>query len=134
MGISYFVTLDDQEPDASTPMDGKALAQHADQLQQICDELGLPALEDFISYSAEEASVMMDDLDEEGFLELDLPEESWFRAEEGLEVVRALQHYLADQPDIVANPDQVLADLASMEKILLDAQSRGAQWKLQVDV
>jgi uncharacterized protein YfeS len=77
---------------------------------------------------------MMDDLDEEGFLELDLPEESWFRAEEGLEVVRALQHYLADQPDIVANPDQVLADLASMEKILLDAQSRGAQWKLQVDV
>lgn len=57
----------------------------------------------------------------------------WFEASIALEVVRAIQSHLVDEPDDVGEPDRILADLRILEGILKAAEEHAVRFRLSLD-
>lgn len=129
MSVAFYVVLDNDEPGFDTFVNGKALAREAERLEAICQQLGLPLLDDFVSMSAED----LEDLLAE---DIELPEEQvkWFTAEEGIAFVTALADHLRANPAALRNTGSVLAELEAFAKLFRQAQGIGARWHLNLDL
>src|SRR5207302_1297166 len=99
---AFFIVLDNKEPDFDSSVNGAFLSRDADRLERIAKSLGIRQLEEYVSYAPDEASAMMEDLgaDPEG---VELPEEQWFDAQEGLDLVAKLTDYIHANPKSVKN-------------------------------
>jgi hypothetical protein len=62
MGAAYFIVLDQKDPGFDTMVNGKSLSKEAKRLERIAKSLGVRALDDYVSYSPEEARAIMEDL------------------------------------------------------------------------
>lgn len=135
MGAAYFIVLDNPKPKFDTFVNGKALSQESKKLAKLCDTLKIPQLDDFVSYSPEEARGMMEDMgvDEETIEATELPEQKWFKPDEGLDVVAKLTAHIQANPKSVKNAKAVLSDLAEFTEVLTKAKKAKAKFCLQVD-
>jgi hypothetical protein len=135
MSTAFFIVLDRPEPGFDTAVNGKFLAREAKRLEKVAKALGIRPLEDYVSYSPDEARAMMEDLgmDPAEAAGAKLPEQQWFDAQEGLDLVAKLTEYLRAKPDAVKNAKGVLADLREYRDVLDKARAIGAHWNLQVD-
>jgi hypothetical protein len=135
MGAAYFIVLDNPKPKFDPFVNGKSLSQEAKKLAKICDTLGIKQLDDFISYSPEEARGMMEDMgvDEETIEATELPDQQWFKPDEGLEVVAKLVAHIEANPKSVKDAKAILAELAEYTDVLTKAKKAKMKFCLQVD-
>ena len=135
MSSAFFIVLDRKDPGFNTMVNGKFLSQDAGRLRKIAKSLKIPAIEDYVSYSPEEARAMMEDLgsDPSEIEEAELPEQKWYTAQEGLDWVRKVREHIYATPSSVTNATGVLADLEQYREVFEQAQAIGARWNLQVD-
>jgi hypothetical protein len=135
MSTAFFIVLDKEDPGFDTTINGKFLARESKRLEKVAKALGIRPLDDYVSYSPEEARGMMEDLgmDPEQIAATALPEQQWFDPQEGLDLVAKLTDHLRAKPDAVKNVKGVLADLGEYREVLEKAQVVGARWNLQVD-
>jgi hypothetical protein len=135
MSAAYFIVLDNSDPGFDTMVNGKFLSRNAKQLEKIAQSLAIRTLDDFISYSPDEARAMMENLgsDPAEIAKMELPEQKWFDPQEGLELVGKMAAHVQKNPSAVKNPKGVLADLGEYQVVLEKAKAIGARWNLQVD-
>lgn len=135
MGAAYFIVLNIPKPKFDPFVNGKALSQESKKLAKICDTSKVPQLDDFVSYSPDEARGMMEDMgvDEDTIEATELPEQKWFAPDEGLDVVAQLTAHINANPKSVKNAKAVLSDLAEFTDVLTKAKKAKAKFCLQVD-
>lgn len=135
MGAAFFIVLDQKAPGFDTMVNGKFLSQDAKRLEKIAKTLGIEPLEDFVSYSPDEAQAMMEDMgaDSDEAEGMGLPEQKWYDAQEGLDWLGQVTAHIRANPTSVRNANGVLADLEEYRTVLEQAKKIKARWNLQVD-
>jgi hypothetical protein len=136
MSTAFFIVIDNDDPGFDTLANGKFLARDARRLEKVAQSLGLRTLDEFVSYSPDEAREMMQDFgtDPQVIAGMEFPEQQWFDAQESLDFVAKLTAHIQANPSAVKNAKGVLADLAEFKGVLEKARSIGARWNLQVDM
>ena len=135
MSAAFFIVIDRDNPGFDTMVNGKFLSRDAKQLEKIAKSLGLRPLENYVSYSPEDALALIEDMgtDPDEIDGLELPEQKWYEPEEGLEWVNKVIAYVRGNPSSVKNAEGVLADLDEYRTVFEHASSIKARWNLQVD-
>ncbi len=135
MSAALFIVLDRKDPGFDTMVNGRFLSQNSERLGQIAESLRMRALEEYISYSPDEARAMMEDFgtDPAEIAATALPEQQWYDPQEGLDLVAKLTDAIRANPKAVKNAKGVLADLQEYKEVLEKAREIGARWNLAVD-
>jgi hypothetical protein len=135
MSAAFFIVLDRNDPGFDVMVNGKFLARDAGRLEKIARALGLRSLEEYVSYSPEEAREMMAGLgtDPDEIAGMELPEPKWYDSREGLDWVSKVGAHVRANPSSVRNAKGVLADLEEYRVVFEQARAIGARWNLQVD-
>ena len=135
MSAAFFIVLDREDGGVDTMVNGKFLSQNAKALEAIAESLGIRPLEAWVSYSPEEASAIMEEMgtDPDEIDNLNLPEQSWYEPQEGLDWVNTVSTHVRANPASLENPEGVLEDLEEYRTVLEQAKAVGARWNLQVD-
>ncbi len=135
MSAAFFIVLDQEAPGFDTVVNGKFLSQDAKRLEKIAKSLAICSLEEYVSYSPEQARAMMEDIgtDPDEIEGIKWPEQKWYDPQEGLDWVSKVSAHLRANPSLVKNPEGVLADLEEYQSVLEQAKAVGARWNLQVD-
>jgi hypothetical protein len=129
-----FVVVLEREIEGVEPrdVDGRTLASQRHVIDSIAHEEDLRGLGEFVAFSQAEAEALAEDM------KFDAPTVGdqtgrWFRAEDGLKVVRTVHDHIAADPDEVDDAPEILDALRSMEKILSAASERGVRFRLSLD-
>jgi hypothetical protein len=134
VSTAYFIVLDKETPGFDPAVNGKFLARDASRIAKVAKALGLRGLDDYVSYSPEEARGIMEDLGATpDQIAANLPEQQWFDPQEGLDFVAKLTAHLKANPSAVKNAKGVLSDLAEYKEVFEQARAVGARWNLRVD-
>jgi len=136
MSTAYFIVLDRKVRGFDPSVNGKALAHESKRLDKVAKELGLRALDDFVSYSPEEFREMMEGLgaDEDEVAGMTVPEQQWFAPKEGLAWVAKVTANVRANPAAVKDAKAVLADLDQFREVLEQAKAARVRWNLQIDI
>src|SRR5215471_18561507 len=128
MSAAFFIVLDRENPGFDTTVNGKFLSQDSKRLEKVAKSLGIRPLEEYVSYSPDEARALMEDLGSspEEIAAVKLPEQQWFDAKQGLDFVPTLSKHLEANPKAVKNAKGVLADLEEYKEVFEKAQAVGA--------
>ena len=130
MSVAYYIVLDHEEPGFDAFVNGKFLARDAEKLDAICEELGIPKIDDFVVMSEDELADLLDE-------DIELPEgesEQWFTADEGIAFVTALTEHIKGNPGTLSNPQGVLEDLAEYADVFEKAKGIDAKWRFNLDI
>lgn len=137
--IALIVEDDLDQYDAYQPL--KAIGRSLNKLNEVADEIGCSRLTEF--YTGEDDSdrfgrEVMDEIAEhEGWSDYraggGADKDAWFDAEEGLEVVRALQGYIDSGRDTFKKPDAILKELSLMENVLAEAVNQSLRFRIEAD-
>jgi hypothetical protein len=137
--IALIVEDDLDQFDAYQPL--KAIGRSLNKLNEVADEIGCSRLTEF--YTGEDDSdrfgrEVMDEIAEhEGWSDYRAggggDKDAWFDAEEGLEVVRALQGYIDSGRETFKKPEAILKELALMENVLVEAVNQSLRFRIEAD-
>jgi len=136
MSFAYYIVLDNEEPGFETFVNGKAVAHAADELDALCNKLGLPLLDSFMGQSPSELADMLSDQhdgDDEEFTGPEYSDATWFEPRDGLTLVDAIIAHLQNNPAAVASAADVVDDLHEYKSLLEQAHGIGAKWHLAID-
>jgi len=135
MSAALVIILDNDNPGFDTMVHGKFLSQDSENLERIASSLGIRPLEDYVSYSPEEAQAMLEDLGTavETIEATELPEQRWYDPQEGLDLVAQLVNHIRSNPSSVTNANGILTDLHEYQEVFEKSKTIGARWHLQVD-
>jgi hypothetical protein len=133
MAASLYIVVEGEDPGFDIFVNGQALARNEDALEAMAGRLNVNPLLEF--FSADENSMAL--LLEQGAGDPDwarhLPQPQWFNAAEGLVTVRALIHFLTDDPAALGSETPpVLLELREYERVLSKTAQRGLRWHLAV--
>jgi hypothetical protein len=112
--------------------DGRRLARLRHRLDAIAHEEDLRGLGEFVAFSEKEAETLAEDM------KFDAPTVGsqsgrWFRASEGLEVVRAIRVHVLDHPEEIEETAELAEALRSLEAMLALAAREGVRFRLSLD-
>lgn len=131
MSSALYIILDGKIPGADTFVNGKFLAKHNNELEEMAKRLGVRPLMSFFSMSNEELS----SLEEEYAIDLGKAKsrtaDTWFTADEGLRTVNALLGNLKDAK--LGDVARLEAELREFVQLLELARANGIRWHLAVD-
>ncbi len=128
MSSAFYIVLDNDEPGFDTFVNGKTLAKESQKLDAICDKIGLPKFDEFVSMSADDMAEFVGDV-----AEFSAMEEKWFDAEEGLKFVNTLITHIRTNPNNMNNLKKILEELWEYADVLGKAKAIGAKWHLAID-
>jgi len=126
MSVAFYIVLDNDAPGFDSFVNGKTLAKESKKLDAVCQKLGIPKFDDFVSMSAGDMEDFIGD-------DAEPPEEKWFDAEDGLKFVNALMLHINANPEDVKNFKAVSEELAEYADVLGKAKAIGAKWHLSID-
>ena len=133
MSLGYVIVLE-KDLDGIDPreVDGRTLAAHRHALDAVAHEMDLPGLGEFVAFSHAEAEALAEDM------KFDAPTTGsqtgrWFACANGLEVVRSIKDYIADDPEAIDEPDAVLEGLTGLQSVLEAAEASGIRFRLSID-
>ena len=128
MGVALYIVAKKKPADFDMHVSGKALARAEKALSEICERIGVKAPMDFISQNPEELAAML------GEEVPGLPPEKWFKAEDGLETVRALLTHLTTSGKSVRSAAAIVEDLRQCESVLVYLKKAKTQWHFAIDI
>ncbi len=120
MSAACFIVLNDDDPGFDAFVNGKALAQEAENINDIAMKIGLLPFEHYLSQ----------DLSEFGVPET---EPLWFDAGEGIKWAGKLKDYIMANPDSVLDATAVVEELDEYLRVYGEARTRGLQWHFELD-
>jgi len=126
MSVAFYIVLDNDAPGFDTFVNGKILAKESKKLDAVCQKLGIPKFDDFVSMSADDMAEFIGD-------DADFSKEKWFDAEDGLKFVNALIIHIKANPEDVKNCKAVIEELAEYADVLSKANAIGTKWHLAID-
>ena len=133
MALTFILVLERDLPGCEPRgFDGRRLAQVRHTLDAIAHEQDLRGLGEFVAFSQKEAETLAEDM------KFDAPTVGgqtgrWFRAADGLEVVRAIRGFLLGHPEEIEQVEEIQAALASIETMLATAEGEGVRFRLSLD-
>lgn len=133
MSTAYYLVLDQDIPDLDADVDGKAFASHYQALDALAQQLGLSAIDEFVSIADDELADLLGEdalADDEAFD--DDEGINWRSAEDGLAFFSALAAALRSQP-ADAPAAGALVDLEDYIRVLEQARPHGANFYLAID-
>ncbi len=132
VGVGLSVALD-REVEGADPdrFAGHALNQARWELSEAAEAAGLPPLDEYVSLSPEESEILAADLNFDSDVDAVTPA-GWFRAEEGLALVRALLGRVVGDPEAFPESEAVQAELTQLEALLAAAAGAGVNFRLSV--
>jgi len=143
MGAAYYIVVNSDEPGFHTGIDGKALARNSSEIDVVAKSLGLKLLDDYFSFSPENARLEMagmlgiedeNDLPPEHESAIEkMPPEEWFDAMQGADFANKISEHIRANPESVAEPEAVLYDLQTMSTIMEKCSEHGLKWHFLVD-
>jgi hypothetical protein len=112
--------------------DGRSLATARHMLDSIAHEQDLRGLGEFVAFSHKEAETLAEDM------KFDAPTVGpstgrWFRAADGLEVVRAVRAFLIEHSEEADSAAELSSALGSLEVMLDLAEREGVRFRLSLD-
>jgi hypothetical protein len=131
MSVAYYIVLDKDDPGFETFVNGKAVAHALEELDALCDQAGLPKLENFMGQSMDEFAELLDD-----DIELPAGEEfqaTWFEPEDGIVFIDTLVQAIRSDPGAVSDREEVLEDLSEYKNVLTQTAAIAAKWHLAID-
>lgn len=130
MGVAIYIQPKIEIEDFDDLVDGKAVAGvNEETWDGFCRELGVTSLMELASQNPEELNDLMDELEED----MELPDEQWFPASEGLKTVKALIAHLELNPGAVFDVGAVLEDLKGYERVLERFDREGIEFHFALD-
>lgn len=134
MSVAYYIVLNREEPGFDTFVNGKAVAHAMDELDTLCEEIGLELMESFLGESEDDYSEREDE--ESKYSEDEDQEERgiWFDADEGISYFDALITEIRENSEAVDDPKGVIADLEDYRRVLVGAKDIEAKWHLAIDM
>lgn len=136
MSAALFIVLERQISGLDAYVDGKTLSRVEESLDRLANQLGVTPLMAFFSVDPAEGAAFLAELEAQadgGAEPIELPEEEWFSANEGLQTGNALLEHLAEHPVAVREADAVISDLREFQCVLQRAADEGVRWHLAVD-
>ena len=124
MGAALYPVLKTPDSGIDVVVDGTALSQAVDFLDDAARRVGVTPLRDYVSFDDDAYGVF-----EEAGVEIPAP--TWFAASDGLRTVGALLEAARHASDV---NDALLADLQALEVVLIQADARRIRWHLAVDI
>lgn len=124
MSTAYFIILDKEDVDFDPFVNGKFIAQEAEKINTLSDNLGLKSIDDFVSQDLGDFGIESEDLDLGG---------SWFDPSEGLQWASKIKEHVTNNPGAVKNTDGVLEDLDEYISVFEKAKKANAQWHFEID-
>jgi len=112
--------------------DGTRLARVRHALDAIAHEQDLRGLGEFVAFSEKEAETLAEDM------KFDAPSVGgqtgrWFRAKDGLEVVRAIREFLIATPDEIDDAEDIVLALGALQTMLDTANAENVRFRLSLD-
>src|SRR5262249_53127582 len=98
-----------------------------DAIVKITKKLKIAAIDDLTSFANLAAEFGVDPKEPSA-------QEKWFTPAEGLQWVAAVRGYVEAQPESVAKPERVIADLDQYTEVLTKAQGINAKWHFCIDI
>ena len=102
MSTAYFIVLDNENVDFDPFVNGKFVAQEAEKINTLSDNLGLKGIDDFVSQDLGDFGV---EIEEPGDIAT-----QWFDPSEGLEWASKIKEHLRKNPGVLKNTDGILQD------------------------
>ncbi len=133
MALTFILVLERELPGCEPRgFDGARLARVRHALDAIAHEQDLRGLGEFVAFSQKEAETLAEDM------RFDAPTVGgqtgrWFRAADGLEVVRAIREFLLTHPDEVDDGEALAIELSALETMLAVAQREDVRFRLSLD-
>ncbi|HET6178270.1 MAG TPA: hypothetical protein VFE61_15150 [Candidatus Sulfotelmatobacter sp.] len=125
---AYYIVLQQKIPGVDDiGLEGRALSKHNQKLEALAQEGGVTPLAHFFSVDPEEAAGLLGD----HASEVDIPEETWFPAEDGLKTIAALLKTLVGAPPVERSA--LVGELKQFQQVLEAARSRDIRWHLGID-
>lgn len=132
MSVAYYIVLKSEIAGFDPFVNGKAVAHANDKtLATICASLKVKPIAEFVSQDPGELAELIEDAGVD--VPDELPEEQWFKAEEGLATVRAIIKHLSENPKALKNSTAVVEELQEYELVLERLQKEGVLWHFAVD-
>lgn len=125
---AFYIVLQEKIPGVdATGLECRALSKHSEKLEVLAKQAGVISLMNLFSVSKGEIAGFL----EEGGADVEVPEERWFSADDGLKTVAALLKALTDAPSIEG--PALSAELRQFQRVLEAARSRNVGWHLGID-
>jgi hypothetical protein len=132
MGSALYITLEREIAGVDTfTNEGKTLAKVSDELEALANQLGVEPLMRFFSVHPDEVAALLEGSG--GVDDLDLPDEAWYRAEDGLETVDRLLAYVMEHPGAISASLRVIEGLREFQSVLRRASAEKVRWHLTLD-
>ncbi|KKW66782.1 hypothetical protein AAV94_13555 [Lampropedia cohaerens] len=132
MSLALYIVVDAIDPGFDVFVEGKAIAQAADEIDALCEEVGLPLLDSFVGQEADALERFEDDAGEDD--EDDTADTGqWFDAADGVAWVQAVIDLIQEQPDALEDPEGVLQDLNDIQHVLELTQAARLRWHFAWD-
>ena len=127
---SFYIVLQESIPGIDgISLEGRALSQHSDELQELAQKAGVQPLTSFFSVDKEDIwGLIGEDSERVG---IQVPEQRWFAAEDGLRTVKALLAAVATLPSALR--EKLTSELTEFQRVLGAAQARAIGWRLGID-
>lgn len=131
MSVAYYIVLDNDAPDFDSFVNGKAVAHAIEDLNELCEQAGLPLLESFVGQSVDDIADMLGE-------DIDLPEDEtgehvWHTAEAGITYLDSLMDAIRNNQHGLEASSDVLEDLEEYKSVLEQAKDASMKWHLALD-
>jgi hypothetical protein len=133
MAASMYIVVEGEDPGYNIFVNGRLLARYESAIEKLALELGVKPLLEF--FSADETSMALLIQEGGGNPELlhQLPPTQWYRAQDGLNTLRALISSLDSDPQqLGSDGPEVLSELREYQVVLKKTAERGLRWHLAV--
>jgi hypothetical protein len=133
VALTFILVLERELPGCDPRgFDGRRLAKSRHSLDAIAHEQDLRGLGEFVAFSEKEAEALAEDM------KFDAPTMGsqtgrWFRADDGLEVVRGIRGYLLEHPEELDDVEEIGEALGALEAMLAAAGGAGVRFRLSLD-
>ena len=130
MSSAYFIVLD-KEIDFDPFVNGKSLANSAENLQQFCKSHSLKYIDEFYS---QDAGAVLEDLGDFDLDDFEIPEggNEWFSADDGINWVDSFIAKLKTE-EFPQPIEPIILDLNEYKEVFLKAKLSDAKWHLELD-
>jgi hypothetical protein len=125
VSTAFYIALEKDDVEFDTFVNGKAIADVADDLNELCESNNIKAIDDFLS---QDPSEFLDDFELPDDFEI-----KWYEAQEGLDYFTSLIG-LINANDCNFNKEEVVSDLNEYLDVLQKVKAANLKWHLELDI
>jgi hypothetical protein len=132
MSVALYIVAEKEIEGFDLFVNGKAVGR-SNHMEKLAKKAGFTPLMDMVSHDPEEMRGLIEDAGGDPD-EMDIPEEQWFPAKQGLDAVVAHIEYLQKNPKAINNTAEILDDLREFETVLKRLVKEKVRFHFAIDI